>query len=75
MVSDGFPKDFSVFATFKTTKKTKQCLFSMYSGGAKPERVLGLDISQKPRLFYSDQKKQPGTKSPAFKTKELVDGK
>ena len=74
-VAGDFPKDFSIFATFRTSKKAKAYLFSMFNGNKKPARVLGLEVSNKPKFYFEDQFKQPGKASPTFNVKNMADGK
>jgi len=74
MFLGGFPEDFSILATIKTTRKAASFIFTIYDA-VEAKEVLGLEVSNSTMLLYEDQNSLPGVHDyPRFNV-DLADGK
>ena len=67
---DGFPKDFSILATFRADPKSKSMLFTAYS--SEGHEVLSLKIARRLRVQYQGEL---GSKDRIKFAPNLADGK
>ena len=69
---DGFPRDFSILATFRAAQKSRSMLFTIYS--SEGDEVLSLKVARRMRLTYQGDQSEKERKKIKF-GQNLADGK